>query len=214
MFVKFVYYASINLKSRVLMKKINIFFLCGFLLLPNLLEASSKWGLKKPSTHIGDVKPYQTNNLGHKTSLSLGLLNNTGDMDEYESGFSADLLVACDKSYSLFGTDIGTGFSLNISGLKSNDELDVDYLSMGSIGLLLKPDLSLPVDLNFGAGLGYGETRLLGYYGFISFDIFYRLPFCENFSLGLQYKNIVDTEDGEFQFSKVSNLGFALRVDG
>ena len=67
----------------------------------NFLEASSKWGLKKPSTHIGDVKPYQTNNLGHKTSLSLGLVNNTGDMDEYESGFSADLLVACDKSYSL-----------------------------------------------------------------------------------------------------------------
>ena len=85
---------------------------------------------------------------------------------------------------------------------------------MGSIGLLLKPNLNLPIDLNFGAGLGYGETRLLGYYGFISFDIFYRLPFCKNFSLGLQYKNVIDTDDGEFQFSKVSNLGLALRIDG
>tara|TARA_Y100000768_G_scaffold386701_1_gene375760 strand:+ start:2362 stop:2952 length:591 start_codon:yes stop_codon:yes gene_type:complete len=196
------------------MKKINIFFLCGFLLFPNLLEASSKWGLKKPSTHIGDVKPYQTNNLDNKVSLALGLLNNTGDMGEYESGFSADVLVACDNSYSFFGTDIGTGFSLNISGLKSDNDLAVDYLSMGSIGLILEPKLSLPIDFSFGTGLGYGETQLIGYFGFISFDMFYRLPFCKNFSLGLQYKNIIDTEDGEIQFSKVSNLGISLRIDG
>ena len=71
-----------------------------------------------------------------------------------------------------------------------------------------------PLILKFKGSGSAGETRLLGYYGFISFDMFYRLPFCENFSLGLQYKNIVDTQDGELQFSKVSNLGLALRIDG
>ena len=197
------------------MKKINIFLLCGFLLLPNFLEASNKWGLKKPSTHIAkDLKVNQVASLDQKVSVALSCLTNSGDMEGYDSGFSADVLINCNKTCSVFGQNIGMGVGLNISGLNPNEGVDGGAVSMGSAGLFLSPQLSLPLDFSFGAGLGYGDPQVLSSFGFISFDVFYKLPFCDNLSVGLQYKNIADPADGEVGFSKISNMGIALKIDG
>ena len=132
---------------------------------------------------------------------------------------AADVLIDCNKSCSVFGQNIGIGVGLNISGLNPNEGVEGNALSMGSAGLFLSPQLSLPLDFSFGAGLGYGEApaaldEVLGYFGFISFDVFYKLPFCDNLSVGLQYKNVVDPMDGELEFSKISNMGIALKIDG
>ena len=45
-------------------------------------------------------------------------------------------------------------------------------------------------------------------------DFFYKLPMCSNMSLGVQYKQYVDPEDGELNFSKLSSLGLGLKIDG
>ena len=54
----------------------------------------------------------------------------------------------------------------------------------------------------------------VGMIAFLAMDFYYKLPMCENMSLGFQYKQYVDPEDGELNFSKLGTMGLALRVDG
>ena len=104
-------------------------------------------------------------------------------------------------------------FDLNNGGDKSEVESG-KYRQLGTKAVSnAKKDSGLG---NFGAGIGTapGPNDGMGAYGFISMDLFYELPFCNNMSLGFQYKNIVEPVDGEVSFSRLSNMGLALRIDG
>ena len=66
-----------------------------------------------------------------------------------------------------------------------NDDESVRRLSLGSVGLHVMPKLNLPVDFNFAGGIANAPGEIgVGMTGFISMDIFYKLPFCENMFVG------------------------------
>ena len=198
------------------MKKINIILLCSLLLMSILSADSADWGLKKPSPHIGlDREIVSSDSNGQKIAISISSLTSSGDLSsDYQSGMSVDFLINCNKSCSLLGKELNLGLGFGITPM-CNDDSDVDKLNLGSLGLHVMPSFSFPVDMNFGAGLAKAPGQMgVGMMGYISMDFFYKLPKCDNMSLGIQYKQYVDPEDGELNFSKLGTLGLGFRVDG
>ena len=183
----------------------------------SLIAESVKWGLKKPSTHIASdlMKPVSKELNNQKISFALSSLTNGGDLSsDYQSGTSIDFLINCNKSCSLLGRELALGFGIGFTPM-CNDESDVAKLSMGSIRMHIMPKMNLPIALSFGAGLSHAPGQMgVGMMGILSMDFFYKLPMCSNMSLGVQYKQYVDPEDGELNFSKLSSLGLGLKIDG
>lgn len=205
----------INFNIGAIMKKISLICIVLFGFFSSSLFAdSAKWGLKKPSTHVPLEFNREVNNVDQALSVSVGFLTNSGDLSAYESGMSIDFLLKCKKSCTIMGQNLDLGVGASFMPMCSDS--DAAPLSLASMALHVMPQLNLPVSFNFGTGIGHapGPNDGMGSYGFISMDLFYKLPFCNNMSLGLQYKNIIEPVDGEVTFSRLSNMGLALRIDG
>ena len=176
-------------------------------------------GLKKPAASFDPVermaKVESVNDNDQSLSLSIGCLTNSGELSDFDSAMAFDFLVRCGKSCSVLGQQLDLGFGVSLSPVNS-DEDGISDLSLASMSLHVFPKLSLPISLDFGGGIGVSpnDDDLVGTFAVISMNMFYRLPFCENISLGLQYKNIIEPMDGEITFSRLSNIGLGLKIDG
>ena len=157
-----------------------------------------------------------SNETDQKLSVSVGCLTTSGDLSEYnESAMSIDFLINCNKSCSVFGKELNLGLGIGLMPLSYDEEEDsngdvLQKLSFNSIALHAMPNFNLPVSFGFAAGLSQSiendEYPKQGVTGFVSMDIFYKLPFCENVSLGFQYRQFVPTDLGTY--------GLALKIDG
>ncbi len=199
------------------MKKINIILLCTFVLLANIFAASNKAVLKKPGSAFAPIEKIgmANNEDAHSMSFSIGCLTNSGDLSEFDTATSLDFLIKCKNSCTILGKELDLGYGLSISPVNSDEDATSD-LSLASFSLHVFPKLNLPVSFDFAGGLGVSpnENDAIGMFGILSMNMFYKLPFCENVSLGLQYKNIMEPVDVEISFSRLNNVGFALRIDG
>ena len=198
------------------MKK-NSIVLCLMIILSSALFSSSgKWGLKKPSVHTPLERSFTVKESDYNLSLALGSFSSSGDLStSYESGGSIDFLIDCKKSCSIMGKDLSLGLGLSFVSMCSDQE-DVPGLGLFTAGMRVMPKLNLPVDLDLGIGLGTapGEANNVDNFGYVSFDVFYPLPFCKGVSAGIQFKNIIENVDGEVSTNRLSNLGFALKIEG
>ncbi len=198
------------------MRKINIFITLALVASSIVFAGSEKWGLKKPSPHMGIEKTLRDiADSGQSLSISFSSLSTSGDLSsDYESGSSIDFMINCNKTCSILNKDFNVGLAFGVSPM-SSEESDVNKLTMGSIGMYLNPNLNLPVDFSFGAGVAEGPGDFgVGKMGYISMNLFYSIPKCENWSFGLQYKQYMNPEDGEINFSKLGTLGLGFKIDG
>ena len=193
------------------MKKMNIILLSLVVLSSAIFGNSSNEAGQKLSVIEG---------AGQKLSVSVGCLTTSGDIsDRYESAMSIDFLINCNKSCSVFGKELNLGLGIGfMPTFNDEDDSSIQALNLGSVGLHVMPNFNLPVSFDFAAGLSKAPGNMtdpkVGMMGFISMDLFYKLPMCKNISLGFQYKQFVDPEDGELNFSKLGAYGLALKIDG
>ena len=173
-------------------------------------------GLKKPAASFDSIERSaivkNVNDNGQSLSVLMSCLSTNGDLSsDYHSGMSVDFRVSSVCKLPLIGMDLGFGFGF----VTTENESDAPELSMGLMALHFTPNLNLPVDFNLNTGLSDAPGGMgVGMMGFFGMDLFYKLPVCDGISLGFQYKQFVDPEDGELNFSKLGTMGIGLKIDG